>query len=65
MSTPPTYLGAHPGGKAFTGFFASALASKLVAGVAALTIAALGITAIAVIDDDYLRTGRSAVHWPR
>lgn len=65
MSMPPTYLGPHPCGKAVTGFFAAALASKLVVAMVAVTVIALGVTGLVAIDGDYLRQGATAQFWPR
>jgi hypothetical protein len=63
MST--SYIGAHPGGKALTGFFARALTSQVLAATAAAAVAGLTLAMAGLIDGDYLRSGSTAAYWPR
>jgi len=65
MSIPPSYIGAHPGGKALTGFFARALTSKPLAGTAIATVLGLSLALLGAISDDYLKSGSTAGYWPR
>ncbi|NFV82269.1 hypothetical protein [Magnetospirillum aberrantis] len=63
MNAP--YFGTHPAGKALTGFFATALRSRVVVATAIATVAALTAAAAITIDSRYLAQGAGTAFWPR